>query len=304
MTSQQASGPVGTFVPQSCTIAAGATVCLAFGNTFSAVGLLLMEPFLTAAVPIFIASKNNGTIDIVNQGGTLAAPATVTQFAPFNVTLTLAAGAAATTTFTLAQASGPAGTLGGGTTCTIAVSDLSCTFTGVTFSGSGPALGLTATATSGPATPVLGTSLDVTAVTYTISPIAPAVVQVGVPFSVTLQSTVPVAVPVPLTLALANGPVGSLSVPAGCTIPVGSTSCTISGVSLLALGNVQLTAVANGSVSVALSFELAGINAVEAPQAVAIPVPSMSVFALGLLATLVSLLGIAAGRGRSRKTLQ
>lgn len=305
MSSQVAAGgPAGTFVPATCVIPAGSLVCSATGNTFSGVGLLFLEPIiLSSSSPILVQSTNTASIDIVNQGGTLSAPATVTQFAPFNVTLTLAAGAAATTTFTLAQASGPVGTLGGGTTCTITTGNLNCTFTGVTFSGAGPAVGLTATATSGPATPVLGTSLDVTAVTYTISPIAPAAVQVGVPFSVTLQSTVPVVVPVPLTLALASGPVGSLSVPAGCTIPVGSTSCTISGVSLLTLGNVQLTAVANGSVSVALSFELAGINAVEAPQAVAIPVPSMSLFALGLLATLVSLLGIAAGRGRARKTL-
>jgi Protein of unknown function (DUF1566) len=301
MSSQAAaSGPAGTFTPATCVIPAGSLSCLAFGNTFSAVGFLFMEPFIsTSSSPIFVQSAGTASINIVLQGGTLSAPATVTQFAPFNVTLTLAAGATATTTFTLAQASGPAGTLGGGTTCTIAVADLSCTFTGVTFSGSGPALGLTATATSGPATPVSGALLDVTAVTYTISPIAPATVQVGVPFSVTFQSTVPVGVAIPLNLVLASGPAGSLSTPNGCTIPVGATSCTITGATLLAPVSVQVEA-SNSTPGLDIAYERAGITAVAAPLAAATPVPSMGAFGLGLLAALVAMLGLGASRGRAR----
>ncbi len=307
MTSQLAPSHVtaGTFTPTSCVIPAGSQFCSALGNTFSNAGPVLIRPIIfLSADPILVQSTNTATINIVNQGGTLSAPATATQFTPFNVTLILAAGAAATTTFTLAQASGPAGTLGGGTTCTITVGNLSCTFTGVTFSGSGPALGLAAAATSGPATPVLGTSLDVTAVSYTISPIAPASVQAGVPFSVTLQSTQPVAVAVPLTIALASGPAGSLLVPSGCTIPVGATSCTISGVTLASTGAVQITPVASGAVSVALSFEIAGLNVAAAPARIAVAVPSMSVLALGLLAALVSLLGIVSARRQGRPKIQ
>lgn len=302
MTSQLAPSHVtaGSFTPTACVIPAGSLTCFAFGNTFSSVGPVIMEPIVFISVdPILVQSRNSASIDIVNQGGTLSAPATAAQFAPFNVTLTLAAGATTMTTFTLAQTSGPAGTLGGGTTCTIAIGDLSCTFTGVTFSGSGPGLGLAATATSGPSVPVLGTSLDVTVVTYTISPIAPATVQVGVPFSVTLQSTAPVGVAIPLNLVLASGPAGSLSAPNGCTIPVGATSCTITGVTLLVPGSVQIEA-SNATPGLDIAYERAGITAVAAPQAAATPVPSVGAFGLGLLAALVALLGFGASRGRAR----
>jgi Protein of unknown function (DUF1566) len=292
MSSQVAAGgPAGTFVPANCVIPAGSLVCSATGNTFSGVGLLFLEPIiLSSSSPVLVQSTNTASIDIVNQGGTLSAPATATQFAPFNVTLTLAAGAAATTTFTLAQASGPAGTLGGGTTCTITTGNLTCTFTGVTFSGSGPAVGLTATATSGPATPVLGTSLDITAVTYTISPIAPASAPINAPFNVTLQSTQPVAFDIPFTISVVNGAGGVLGGGTGCTILTGQTSCTITGVTYSALG--AITVIANTTVGgVAFAYEQGAFNIVAAPVAsVVVPVPTLPMKYLLILCMLVGLM--------------
>jgi Protein of unknown function (DUF1566) len=292
MSSQVAAGgPAGTFVPATCVIPAGSLVCSATGNTFSGVGLLFLEPIiLSSSSPILVQSTNTASIDIVNQGGTLSAPATATQFAPFNVTLTLAAGAAATTTFTLAQASGPAGTLGGGTTCTITTGNLNCTFTGVTFSGSGPAVGLTATATSGPATPVLGTSLDITAVTYTISPIAPPSASINAPFNVTLQSTQPVAFDIPFTISVVNGAGGVLGGGTGCTILTGQTSCTITGVTYSAFGNITL--IANTNVQGAFfAYEQGAINIVAAPIAsVAVAVPTLATKYVLLLCVLLGLI--------------
>jgi Protein of unknown function (DUF1566) len=300
MSSQVAAGgPAGTFVPATCVIPAGSLVCSATGNTFSGVGLLFLEPIiLSSSSPILVQSTNTASIDIVNQGGTLSAPATATQFAPFNVTLTLAAGAAATTTFTLAQVSGPAGTLGGGTTCTITTGNLNCTFTGVTFSGSGPAVGLTATATSGPATPVLGTSLDITAVTYTISPIAPASAPINTPFNVTLQSTQPVAFDIPFTTSVVNGSGGVLGGGTGCTILTGQTSCTITGVTYSALGNITL--IANTTVvGAAFAYEQGAINIVAAPLAsVAVDVPALPLWYVLLLCLLLGLMATMMRRKR------
>jgi hypothetical protein len=300
MSSQVAAGgPAGTFVPATCVIPAGSLVCSATGNTFSGVGLLFLEPIiLSSSSPILVQSTNTASIDIVNQGGTLSAPATATQFAPFNVTLTLAAGAAATTTFTLAQASGPAGTLGGGTTCTITTGNLNCTFTGVTFSGSGPAVGLTATATSGPATPVLGTSLDITAVTYTISPIAPSSVPINTPFNVTLQSTQPVAFDIPFTISVVNGTGGVLGGSTGCTILTGQTSCTISGVTYSALGNITLIASTTAQ-GAAFAFEQGAVNIVAAPAtSVAVAVPTMGFAAMLVFLSLLAAIGAATQRRR------
>jgi hypothetical protein len=292
MTSQQVGGPVGTFVPTSCTIAAGATFCSAPGNTFSATGILVMEPLLSASGSILIGTKQNATIDIVNQSATLSAPATVAQNAPFNVTLTLAAGEPTNRTFTLSRVSGPSGTLGGGLTCTVTAGNLSCTFTGVTFTGAGNALELTATVSTAPSTFVNNSFTDVTGVplNYTISPVAPASAPIGTPFNVTLQSTLPVAFDIPFTISVANGTGGVLGGGTGCTILTGQTSCTITGVTYSALGNITLIA-STSAQGAAFAFEQAAVNIVPAPVA-AVPtiVPTLPLNYVLLLCILVGLM--------------
>lgn len=287
MTSQQAGGPVGTFVPASCTIAAGATSCVASGNTFSTPGNLVMEPLLSASSPVLVGTKLNATIPIVLQSATLSAPATVAQNAAFNVTLTLAAGDTTNRTFTLARASGPVGTLGGGTSCTVTAGNLNCTFTGVTFSGSGNALELTATVGSGPAIPVTNSFTNVTAapITYTISVIVPPQGQPGVPFNIVLQSNLPVASAVPMTIS-ASGSATPLNGPTTCTIPAGQTSCTITGVSLSSVGSATISASA-GDTGATFVFELGSISIAAPAPAAPTSVPTMSWAWLALLGLLV-----------------
>jgi hypothetical protein len=301
MTSQQVGGSVGTFTPASCTIAAGATFCLAFGNTFSAVGLLVMEPLLTSSGNVLIGTKANATIDIVNQGATLSAPATVAQNTPFNVTLTLAAGELTNRTFTLSRASGPAGTLGGGLTCTVTAGNLSCTFTGVTFTGAGNALELTATVGSAPAIAVTNSFTDVTGVplSYTISPITPQTAAINSPFSVTLQSTQPVAFDIPFTISVVSGTGGTLGGSTGCTILTGQTSCTITGVTYSALGSITL--IANTTIGgAAFAFEQAAVTIVPAPVAsAAVAVPTNGLTGSLALAALLAALGLALHRRRT-----
>jgi Protein of unknown function (DUF1566) len=301
MTSQQVGGPVGTFTPASCTIAAGATFCAAPGNTFSATGILVMEPLLTMSGNVLIGTKTNATIDIVNQGATLSAPATVAQNTPFNVTLTLAAGELTDRTFTLSRASGPAGTLGGGLTCTVTAGNLSCTFTGVTFTGAGTALELTATVSTVPAIAVTNSFTDVTGVplNYTISPITPPSVAINTPFNVTLQSSQPVAFDIPFTITLVNGTGGVLGGGTGCTILAGQTSCTVTGVTYSALGNITL--IANTTVQgAAFAYEQGAINIVAAPIApAAVAVPTL---ATKYMLLLCGLLGLMATMRRKRAT--
>lgn len=297
MSSQQAGGPVGTFVPQSCTIAAGATSCLAFGNTFSAVGTLVMEPIITASgAPILVQSTQNATIDIVVQGGTLSAPAVVTQFAPFNVTLTLAAGAAATTTFTLSQAAGPLGTLGGGTSCTITAGNLSCTFTGVTFSGYGPGLGLTASVTSGPATPVTGAMLDVDSAPISVVINAPTIVSVGNLFSVTFTLGVPAPAAITLQLQQTGGPVGGLAGVTSCTVPAGGTSCSLGGLVVNAPGSYSFSATATSAGRIDVVVSPAALLATQVAQVV----PTLGTAALLILLLLALLTGARAVGARGR----
>ncbi len=289
MSSQQVGGPAGTFTPTSCTIAAGATFCLSFGNTFSAVGLVVMEPLLTTSGNVLIGTKTNATIEIVNQSATLSAPATVAQNTPFNVTLTLAAGELTNRTFTLARASGPAGTLGGGLTCTVTAGNLSCTFTGVTFTGAGNALELTATVGSAPAIAVTNSFTNVTGVplSYTISPVVPPTASINTPFNVTLQSTLPVAFDIPFTISVVSGTGGTLGGGSGCTILTGQTSCTITGVTYSALGSITL--IASTTVQgAAFAFEQGAVSIVAAPvAAVAVSVPSLPLNYLLLLCVMV-----------------
>jgi len=287
MTSQQAGGPAGTFVAQSCTIAAGATSCLAFGNTFSAVGTLVMQPLLSAATPILVQSTQNVTIDIVVQGATLTAPASVVQFAPFNVTVTLAAGAVADTTFALAQASGPAGTLGGGNTCTVTAGNLSCVVSGVTFSGYGPGLGLTATVSAGPATPVSGTLLDVTAMPLSVVLIAPPAVAVGVPFSVTFNLGAPAPAPITLQLQQTAGPVAGIVGSTTCTVAAGSSSCSLNGLIANVAGSFSLGAVVSGAGRIDVVLTPASVLATQA----AIEVPALGLAPLLALLLLTLLAG-------------
>jgi hypothetical protein len=260
-----------------------------------------MEPLLTMSGNVLIGTKTNATIDIVNQGATLSAPATVAQNTPFNVTLTLAAGELTDRTFTLSRASGPAGTLGGGLTCTVTAGNLSCTFTGVTFTGAGTALELTATVSTVPAIAVTNSFTDVTGVplNYTISPITPPSVAINTPFNVTLQSSQPVAFDIPFTITLVNGTGGVLGGGTGCTILAGQTSCTVTGVTYSALGNITL--IANTTVQgAAFAYEQGAINIVAAPIApAAVAVPTL---ATKYMLLLCGLLGLMATMRRKRAT--
>lgn len=290
MSSQQAGGPVGTFVPQSCTIAAGATSCVAFGATFTTVGTLVMEPLLSASTPILVQSKQNASIDIVVQGATLTAPTTVAQFAPFNVTLTLAAGATANTTFTLSQAGGPLGTLGGGTSCTVTAGNLSCTFSGVTFSGYGNGLNLTATVASGPATPVIGAVLDVTAAPVSVVIATPGAVTAGSPFPVTFNLGAPAPAAITLQLQQTGGPAGALAGVTTCIVPAGSTSCTLGGLLITAPGSYTFTAAASSTGRIDVVVSPATLQAVQSAQVI----PTLGNAALLLLALLTMLAGVLA----------
>ena len=294
MSSQVAAGgPAGTFTPASCVIPAGSLVCSATGNTFSAVGLLFLEPLIVLpGAPILVQSRGNAAIDIVNQNGVLSAPATVTQASPFNVTLTLAAGATSTTTYTLSRISGPTGTLSGGTTCTITAGNLSCTFTGVTFSGVGPSLVLTATPNSGPALPVTNATTEVLAapLSYAISIVLPPTATTNTPFNVVIQSNSPVAFNVPVTIAVANGPSGTLSGPLSCTILSGQSSCTLTGVAFSAAGNLVLSASTTAS-GAAFAFEQGAVVIANAPEIAPTSVPTGGPGALLLLLAAVAALG-------------
>lgn len=285
-------GPAGTFAPTTCVIPAGSLSCTASGNTFSGVGTLFMDPILTASVPILWTAANSGSIDVVLQGATLAAPATVVQFAPFNVSLTLAAGAATTTTFTLSQAAGPSGTLGGGTTCTVPAANLSCTFTGVTFSGSGTGLSLTAAATSGPAIPVVGALLDVTAAPISVAINAPGLVTVGTPFGVTFSLNSPAPVALTLELQASSGPAGALSGNTICTVPMGASTCSLSGLVITQPGSFTFSAVATSTVRVDVTVSSTSVIANQN----AVGVPTLGSFAQWCLALLTLVWGAGAIR--------
>lgn len=293
MTSQATSGPAGTYTPQSCTIPPGSSTCVAFGNTFSSLGQLVLAPLVTASAPILVQSAGNATIDIVAQGATLTAPATVTQFSPFNVLLTLAAGAAADTTFTLSRVAGPTGTLGGGTSCTVTTGNLSCTFTGVTFSGYGAGLNLTATVSSGPATPVSNAVLAVTAAPLSVVIGTPSVATVGTPFPVTLTIGTPEPSALTLQLQQTSGPIGGLTGVTTCSIPAGSTSCTLGGLLITTPGSYTFSAALANEVGIDVVVAPVTMQAIQSAQAI----PTLS--QLGLLMLLI--LTLSAGVSSFRK---
>lgn len=243
--SVQAGSPAGALTGGvACTIAANQSSCTAPGVVFSGVS----GPPLTLAVGSSGGANTLtfASVPVLNvlpspQSITLTPPASATQFAPFDVGLTLASAVTSTTTFALTKVSGPFGPLGGTLTCSVPANGTTCTFAGVIFTGYGNNLELTASPTSGPAIPVTNVAFNVTSQPYNLTMSAPTQAVQGAPFSLVMTISPPAPTAVTVDVLKSFGPSGALSGPQQCVIPSGGTTCTVAGVSFPSLGMLGLT---------------------------------------------------------------
>jgi hypothetical protein len=263
-TLSRVSGPTGTFIAgTTCTVPAGGTTCTFTGALFTGFGPMLeltATPTSGPAIPVTNATVTVKELVVVAP----VLPATAIVGQPFNVTYQLNGIASIPLTAT-GIASGAAGVLSGNGSCTISpLGANNCTVTGLSFSAPGTVT-ITPILTFAPGSNVevisVPFSIDIVLPSYAISVVAPTSATVNAPFNVTLQSTLPVAFNVPLTISVASGSGGVLGGGTGCTILAGQTSCVVTGVTYSAVANIQL--VGNTTVGGAnFSYERGSVNVV------------------------------------------